>query len=270
MVSNFPYPDGKAVPFHLSLFNFNSSGKKLWCLYLSTLFNLLGCQANKIARSMLYTKCFYVTSEAKRLFSSLEAHRPGLWLSWLIWWIHILCTLKGNSHSPLQWCNIKTYCKKFHPSRLLNRDTIQISSADTLGHPWRSWEAMYGAIHTGLSSSLGFLFLPLPALPSQVSTESQPGETEQSREIQEEKELLIKILFLIPRCHLNGVWLNSYFAMVFVSFKIWYLVLSQEMLWQQWHFSVTIQEKHVRKTSEQRGLRAVSFSPSNLWIRKWF
>ena len=120
MVSNFSYPDGKAVPFHLSLFNFNSSGKKLWCLYLSTLFNLLGCQANKIARSMLYTKCFYVTSEAKRLFSSLEAHRPGLWLSWLIWWIHILCTLKGNSHSPLQWCNIKTYCKKFHPSRLLN------------------------------------------------------------------------------------------------------------------------------------------------------
>ena len=120
MVSNFPYPDGKAVPFHLSLFNFNSSGKKLWCWYLSPLFNLLGCQANEIASSMLYTKCFYVASEAKRLFSSLEAHRPGLWLSWLIWWIHILCTLKGNSHSPLPWCNIKTYCKKSHPSRLLN------------------------------------------------------------------------------------------------------------------------------------------------------
>lgn len=163
------------------------------------------------------------------------------------------------------------FCKTSHSLYFCqNRDTIQISSADTLGHPWRSWEAMYGAIHTGLSSSLGFLFLPFPALPSQVSTESQPGETEQSREIQEEKELLIKILFLIPRCHLNGVWLNSYFAMVFVSFKIWYLVLSQEMLWQRWHFSVTIQEKHVRKTSEQRGLRAVSFSPSNLWIRKWF
>ena len=108
MVSNFPCPDGKAVPFHLSLFNFNSSGKKLWCWYLSTLFNLLGCQANEIAGSMLYTKCFYVASEAKRLFSSLEAHRPSLWLSWLIWWIHILCTLKGNSHSLLQWCNIET------------------------------------------------------------------------------------------------------------------------------------------------------------------
>ena len=120
MVSNFLYPDGKAVPFHLSLFNFNSSGKKLWCWYLSTLFNLLGCQANDIAGSMLYTKCFYVASEAKRLFSSLEAHRPGLWLSWLIWQIHILCTLKGNSHSPLQWCNIEMYCKKSHPSRLLN------------------------------------------------------------------------------------------------------------------------------------------------------
>lgn len=71
----------------------------------------------------------------------------------------------------------------------------------------------------GLSSSLGFLILPFPALPSQVSTESQPGETEQSREIREENELLIKILFLIPRCHLNGVWLNSYFARVLLASK---------------------------------------------------
>ena len=42
-----------------------------------------------------------------------------------------------------------------------NRDTIQISSANTLGHPWRSWEAVYGAIHTGLGRSLGFRILPL-------------------------------------------------------------------------------------------------------------
>ena len=82
------------------------------------------------------------------------------------------------------------FCKTSHSLYFCqNMDTIQISSADTLGHPWRSWEAMYGAIHTGLSSSLGFLFLPFPALPSQVSTESQPGETEQSREIQEEKQV---------------------------------------------------------------------------------
>lgn len=151
-----------------------------------------------------------------------------------------------------------------------NRDTIQISSADTLGHPWRSWEAVYRAIHTGLGRSLGFLILPLPAPALQVPTESQPGETEQSREIWAEKELLINILFFIPRYHLNGVWLNSYFAVVFVNFRIWYLVLSQEMRWRQWHFSVTVQEKHVRKTSEQRDLRAASFSPSNLWMREWF
>lgn len=42
-------------------------------MMVSVFFNLLGCQAKEIAGSILYTLCFYVSLEAKRLFSNLEA-----------------------------------------------------------------------------------------------------------------------------------------------------------------------------------------------------
>lgn len=87
MVSSFSYPDGEAVAFHPPLLNFNSSGKKPWWWYLSVLFNLIGCQVKEGAGSTLYTLWFYISSEARRLFSSSEAQ------TWLMQYSHILCTL---------------------------------------------------------------------------------------------------------------------------------------------------------------------------------
>lgn len=86
------------VPF---VSKFNSSGKKLCRWYLSMPFNLRGCQAKKVAVSILYTLCFYLSSEVKRLFSNLE---PQTWF--MIKLTHSVhshtWTLEGNCHSPLQ------------------------------------------------------------------------------------------------------------------------------------------------------------------------
>lgn len=86
------------VPF---VSKFNSSGKKLCRWYLSMPFNLRCCQAEKVAVSILYTLCFYLSSEMKRLFSDLE---PQTWF--MIKLAHAVhshtWTLEGNCHSPLQ------------------------------------------------------------------------------------------------------------------------------------------------------------------------
>lgn len=87
-------------PISLLLFNWNSSRKKLYRWYLSMLFNLLGCQAKEVAESILYTLCFYLFTQSKRLFSNLE---PQMWFMIKLASpvLSHLWTLEGNCYLPL-------------------------------------------------------------------------------------------------------------------------------------------------------------------------